>query len=250
MGAHLIQGVLDAPDLVLAAALDAAGHPRLGERLSGGVTISDSPARALDAADVAVDFSRPAGTLALAPEAAARGTALVIGTTGFDASGLDAIRSAAKKVPVVMAPNYSLGIHVMLELVAEASRRLEGYEIEVLELHHSRKVDAPSGTALRLGEAAAEARGLRLGDEAIYHREGETGPRPPDAIGMQTLRAGDAVGEHTVLLAGAGERLEITHRAQSRANFAAGALRAARWAAGRPAGLYGMAEVLADRPRV
>jgi 4-hydroxy-tetrahydrodipicolinate reductase len=169
----------------------------------------------------------------------------VIGTTGFSEAERERLARAARSAPLVMAPNFSLGVHVLLELVSEAARRLPDYEIEVLELHDSRKIDAPSGTALRLGEAAAAARGRRLPDLAVYHREGETGARDPAAIGMQALRAGDSVGEHTVFLAGPGERLELTHRALSRNNFAAGAVRAAAWVHGRPPGLYTMREVLA-----
>jgi 4-hydroxy-tetrahydrodipicolinate reductase len=246
MGDHVVGAVREAPDLTLAAALEAPGSPRIGDEIAPGVTIVDDPAGALDGVDVAVDFSLPSGTLALLAEAAPRGTALVIATTGFDDCGLARIREAAGKVAVVMAPNYSLGINVMLALVAEAARRLRAYDLEVLEMHHSRKVDAPSGTALRIAEAAAAARGLDLAEQAVYHRQGHTGPRRPDAIGLQTLRAGDSVGEHTVYLAGPGERLEISHRALSRDNFAAGALRAARWVVGRAPGLYSMQDVLAD----
>jgi len=170
----------------------------------------------------------------------------VIATTGFDDDGLAWIRSTAEQVPVVMAPNFSLGINVLVDLVAEAVRRLPGYDIEVLELHHNRKVDAPSGTALRLGEAAAAARDARLSERAVFHREGLTGAREPGTIGMQTLRGGDSPGEHTVFIAGPGERLELTHRALSRENFAAGAVRAAKWLTGRGPGLYAMSDVLAE----
>lgn len=246
MGAHVVSALLEAPDLSLAAALEAPGSARIGDEIAPGVGIVDDPARAIDGVDVAVDFSQPSGTLALLNEAMPRGTPLVIATTGFDDAGLARVRDAADKVPIVMAPNYSLGINVMLALVAEASRRLSGYDLEVLELHHNRKVDAPSGTALRLAEAAAGARGLNLAEQAVYERRGHTGPRPPEAIGLQTLRAGDSVGEHTVYLAGPGERLEISHRALSRDNFAAGALRAARWVVRRAPGLYSMQDVLAD----
>jgi 4-hydroxy-tetrahydrodipicolinate reductase len=144
----------------------------------------------------------------------------------------------------VRARNFSLGINVMLGLVAEAIRRLPGYDVELLDLHHNRKRDAPSGTALWIAETAAEALGAPLDERAIYHREGKTGPRPRGAIGIQTLRAGDSVGEHTVYIAGPGERLEISHRALSRDNFAAGAVRAARWIRGRPPGLYSLTDVL------
>ena len=244
MGAHLLRAVREAPDLAVEGALDAPGHPRVGEEVAPGVRISDKPGEALQGVEVAIDFSHPTGTLALLPELESRGVPLVLATTGFDAAGKRRIRDAAAEIAIVQEANYSLGIHVMLGLVAEAARRLSDYEIELLELHHSRKVDAPSGTALRLAEVAAAARGVDLAEKAIYHREGELGPRPPDAIGIQSLRAGDSVGEHTVYLAGPGERLEISHRALSRDNFAAGALLAARWLPGRSAGLYSMKDVL------
>ncbi len=244
MGGHVLRAVEAAEDLTVGAALDAPDHPDRGKEVSPGVALGSDLAEALAACDVAIDFSLPASTLALVAQAAAAGVPCVVATTGFEPEEIERIRSAAERIPIVMAPNFSVGINVLIGLVAEAARRLEGYEIEVLELHHSRKVDAPSGTALRLGEAAAEARGTRLAERAVFHREGHTGPRPRDAIGMQSLRAGDSVGEHTVYLAGPGERLELTHRALSRDNFAAGALRAARWVLGRPPGLYSMLDVL------
>jgi 4-hydroxy-tetrahydrodipicolinate reductase len=178
--------------------------------------------------------------------AAERGIPAVVGTTGFSAEQRTRIDKIVRKVPLVLAPNFSLGINVLLEVVAGVASRLREYHVEVLGLHHAAKADAPSGTALRLAEAVAEARGLALADHKVLHREGHTGARPPDAIGLQTLRAGDAVGEHTVLFAGSGERLELTHRALSRGNFAAGSVRAARWVVGRPPGLYSMSDVLSS----
>jgi 4-hydroxy-tetrahydrodipicolinate reductase len=246
MGGVVLDAVRAAPDLAVGAALEAPGHPRLGEEVEPGVALTDNPRRALDAADVAIDFTLPEATLALLPEAASRGVPVVLATTGFDDAGQAAIGEAAQKIPIVQAPNFSLGINVLLRLVAEAVRRLPDYEIEVLELHHSRKVDAPSGTALRIAEVAAAARGVDIAAKAIYHREGHTGERPPDGIGLQTLRAGDSIGEHTLYLAGPGERLELSHRALSRQNFAAGALRAARWALDKPPALYSMQDVLGD----
>jgi 4-hydroxy-tetrahydrodipicolinate reductase len=233
-----------APDCRLAAALDGPGHPRAGKELAPGIALQDDPERALSGVDVAIDFSVPAGALALLAAAAACGVPVVTGTTGLDEAGRARVRAAASRIAVVQEANFSLGVHVLCDLVAEAARRLRDYELEVLELHHSRKVDAPSGTALRLAEAAAAARGVALLDKAVYHREGLTGPRAPGAIGLQSLRAGDSVGEHTVYLAGPGERLELSHRALSRDNFAAGAVRAAAWVVGRPPGLYGMRDVL------
>ena len=178
-------------------------------------------------------------------EATPRGIAQVIATTGFDDAQLAEIAAAAASSALVKAANFSLGVNAMIELVERAAAALPDYDLEVLEMHHGRKVDAPSGTALRLGEAAAAARDQMFDDVAVYHREGLTGPRPAGSIGLQTLRGGDTVGEHTVYLVGPGERIELTHRALSRDNFAAGAVRAAAWAVDQPPGLYSMQDVLA-----
>ena len=246
MGQHVLRAVEANGELELVAALERARHPQLGQTIAAGVELSADLPAGLEAADVAIDFSSPDSTAEAVRAAPAAKTALVIATTGFSAAQNAAIESTAESVPVVLAANFSLGITTLIGLVEQAVRKLPGYEIEVLEMHHSRKVDAPSGTALRLGEAAAAARGDRLSDVARYHREGQTGARPPEEIGMQTLRGGDIVGEHTVFLVGPGERLELTHRALSRDGFAAGAIRAARWAAGKSPGLYSMQQVLAD----
>lgn len=244
MGTHVLGALVREPGLVVGAALECPGHPRVGEEAAPGVPIADDAAAALDRIDVAIDFSLPEGTRALLEEAAPRGVALVIGTTGFDAAGSARIREAALRIAIVQEANFSLGVHVLLDLVAEAARRLPDYEVEVLEMHHDRKVDAPSGTALRIAGAAAAARGASLEAKAVYHREGKTGPRPTDAIGLQSLRLADTVGEHTLYLGGPGERLELAHRALSRDNFAAGAVRAAAWVNGQPPGLYGLRDVL------
>jgi 4-hydroxy-tetrahydrodipicolinate reductase len=244
MGEHVLRAVERDPGLVVAAAVDRAGHPRIGQEVSPGVKLTAELEPALEAAQVAIDFSLPEGALVLVDEAAAKQVGLVTGTTGFDAAGVARIREAAGRIPIVMAPNFSLGINVLIDLVSQAARRLEGYDLEVLEMHHNQKADAPSGTALRLAQAAAEARGQKLEQDAVYHREGQTGIRPPKAIGMQSLRVGDSVGEHTVYLAGRGERVELSHRALSRENFAAGAVRAALWITGKPPGLYAMSDVL------
>jgi len=246
MGGHVLRAVAADPDLALCAALEAPGHPRLGEEVAPGVALSDDLGAACERAELAIDFSLPKGTLALIEAAVPRGLPLVIATTGFSDDELERIDEAATRVPIVRASNFSLGINLMLELVARAVQSLPDYDVEVLELHHAQKRDAPSGTALWIAETAAAARSQRLEDRAVYHREGETGPREPGSIGMQSLRAGDSVGEHTLYLAGPGERLEISHRALSRDNFAAGALRAARWALGKPPGLYSMREVMAN----
>ena len=244
MGTHVLRAVEEAPDLEVAAALEAQGHPDLGKEVSPGVELSADLAELVGRSQVAVDFSLPGSTLELVSAASPPGLPLVIATTGLDEAGRSQVEEAAKRTAIVLAANYSLGVNVLLELVAEAARRLPDYEIDVLELHHNQKVDAPSGTALRLAQAAAEARGQKLDTVAVYHREGETGARDPRSIGLQALRLADSVGEHTVYLAGAGERLELSHRALSRQNFAAGALTAARWIHGRPPGLYSMADVM------
>jgi 4-hydroxy-tetrahydrodipicolinate reductase len=260
MGQALIEAVLAEPDLALASALDVAGTPALGrdagERLGRvtGVAIGSDVARALDGADVLVDFTRPEGTMAHVTACAAAGVAAVIGTTGLSQSQQQQLVQSAKHVPIVFAPNMSVGVNVLAELVRLAAERLgPGYDIEVLEMHHRHKVDVPSGTALLLGRAAAQGRGVNLDDHAVYARQGVTGAREAGAIGFAALRGGDVVGEHTVLFAGPGERVELTHKAASRQNFAAGALRAARFVAERRAqkavGLYDMGDVLGLRAR-
>jgi 4-hydroxy-tetrahydrodipicolinate reductase len=255
MGQALIEATLAADDLTLAAALDVAGSPAIGtdagERFgrATGVRVVSDVDDAVRAADVLVDFTRPAGTLVHLAACARASIAAVVGTTGFDADGKAQIRQHAAAIPIVFAPNMSVGIAVLAELVEQAARRLgPAFDIEVVEMHHRHKIDAPSGTALRLGEAAAAGANVDLGAHGVYAREGVTGERKPGTIGFATLRGGDVVGEHTVIFAGTGERLELTHRATSRGNFAAGALRAARFGAARRAegrnGLYGMGDVL------
>ncbi|MCX8004508.1 MAG: 4-hydroxy-tetrahydrodipicolinate reductase, partial [Burkholderiaceae bacterium] len=233
-------------------ALDRAGSPDLGRDCAEflgrktGVAISDDPARVRDA-QVLIDFTRPQATLAHLPVCVRHGVALVIGTTGFDAGGREAIAAAARAVPVVFAPNMSVGVNAALKLVALAARILQDYDVEIVEAHHRHKVDAPSGTALALGEAVAAARGVRLPAVAVHARHGHTGERIDGSIGFAVVRGGDIVGDHTVLFAGPGERIEITHRAASRSNYALGALRAARFLAGRAPGLYDMQDVLGLR---
>jgi 4-hydroxy-tetrahydrodipicolinate reductase len=245
MGEGLLRGIAASSDLKLGAALEHASHARLGEELAPGVKLGSDPRAACAQADVALDFSSPTSTLALLDAAESVGLPLVIGTTGIDAEGSARIARAAKRLAIVCTANFSIGIAVLLELVAEAARKLEGYEIDVLEMHHDRKVDAPSGTALALARSAATARGQKLEDVAVYAREGQTGKRDPKAIGLQSLRLGDSIGEHTVYFATAGERIELSHRALSREHFVGGALRAARWLVGRAPGLYSMRDVLA-----
>ena len=238
MGVQVRAALAQDPEATLSAALERSGHPELGQQVAPGVRLSDDCDAALAACDVMIDFSLPPASLALVEAAVKRERALVIATTGFSSEQLAQIGAAAKHIAILLAPNFSLGIQVLTELVELAAKRLADYDLEVLELHHSAKIDAPSGTALRLADAAAEARGQKLSEQAVFAREGLTGARRPGTIGMQTLRAGSSPGEHTVFLAGPGERIELTHRAFSREGFAVGALRAAHWLAGRPAGLY------------
>jgi len=244
MGQSLVRLIEGAAGLELGAALEHAAHPALGREVARGVKLASDARAACAQADVAIDFSSPASTLALLDAAEPRGLPLVIGTTGLDPAGEARIATAATRLAIVRAANFSIGVTVLLELVAEAARRLEGYEIDVLELHHDQKQDAPSGTALALARSAAVARGQDLEHAAVYSRHGQTGVREPKSIGLQALRLGDSVGEHTVYFAGPGERVELSHRALSRENFAAGALRAARWLVGRAPGLYAMRDVL------
>jgi 4-hydroxy-tetrahydrodipicolinate reductase len=251
MGHVLLEAVAAAPDLALHGALDRPGSAALGRdagELIGqslGVLVTDDVAAALTGADVLIDFTRPEATLGHLAACQAQGVGVVIGTTGFDGAGKAAIAAAAEHVPVVFAPNMSVGVNLALKLLDMAARVLnQGFDIEIIEAHHRHKVDAPSGTALALGEAVAKALDRDLKTCAIYGREGVTGERDPSSIGFATVRGGDIVGDHTVLFAGTGERLEITHKASSRMTFALGALRAARHVSGRSNGLYDMQAVL------
>ena len=252
MGRMLVEAIAAAPDMVLAGALDVAGSPSIGTdaaAFSGqpaGVSIeSDLPAGLRDAAYL-IDFTRPEGTLKHLEYCAANGIKLIIGTTGFDDAGKAAIRAAAEKTAIVFAPNMSVGVNVTLKLLEMAAKSLsEGYDIEIVEAHHRHKVDAPSGTALKMGEVIADALGRDLKDCAVYGREGVTGERDPSTIGFATIRGGDIVGDHTVLFAGIGERIEISHKSSSRVTYAHGALRAARFLADKATGLYDMQDVLA-----
>ncbi|MDR3417013.1 MAG: 4-hydroxy-tetrahydrodipicolinate reductase [Nevskia sp.] len=252
MGRALIQSFPAAPEARFAAALDRAGCPELGQdaaQLAGlpaaGVPLGADLAAAVAAVDVVVDFTRPEGTMAALDACLRAGKALVVGTTGLTAEQKDRIVAAARSIPVCQSANYSVGVNLCLQLLEITARTLgEGYDVEIVEAHHRAKVDAPSGTALRMGEAVAQALGRRLEDCAVYGREGVTGTRDDRTIGFATVRGGDVVGDHTVMFLGEGERVEITHKASSRSNFARGALRAAVWLASRPAGLYDMRDVL------
>jgi 4-hydroxy-tetrahydrodipicolinate reductase len=254
MGRMLIDAVRGASDMTLSAALDRADSPALGmlaqgdESGSATTRITADIDAALATSDVLIDFTRPEGTLAHVAACARHGVRLVIGTTGFDAAGRAAITAAAERVAVVLAPNMSIGVNVLFKLIGEAAHALAtGYDIEIVEAHHRHKVDAPSGTALQLGRIVAEATGRPFDAVATYERHGHTGARAADAIGFSAIRGGDIVGDHTVLFAGVGERIEITHRSTSRAGYAQGSLIAARFVAGRESGLYDMQDVLGLR---
>ncbi len=250
MGRMIIAAALASKDCEVVAALERPQSPELGRDCSeflgrsSGVHITDR-LEAIAQAQVLIDFTRPEATLAHVQFCAARQIGMVVGTTGFDEAGKATLAKAALTTALVVAPNMSVGVQVLLRLVELGARLMtEGYDLEILEMHHRDKVDAPSGTALQLGEAAARVRGQRLEQCAVFARQGHTGPRPEGSIGFATLRGGDVIGEHTVLFAGTGERIEITHRSTSRQPYALGALRAARFLSGRAPGLYNMQDVL------
>ena len=251
MGQMLIEAVRASGDCELAGALDRADSPALGQDAgtfagwASGVPVTADLAAGLQNAQVLIDFTRPEATMAHLAACRANGAALVIGTTGFSDAQKAEIAAAAKDIAIVMAPNMSVGVNVTFKLLEMAAKALStGYDIEVIEAHHRHKVDAPSGTALKMGEVLAEALGRDLEDCAVYERHGHTGERDPSTIGFATIRGGDIVGDHTVLFAGTGERIEISHKAGSRAGYAQGSLRAVRFLAGKPAGLYDMFDVL------
>jgi 4-hydroxy-tetrahydrodipicolinate reductase len=242
MGRTLIEAVLADPALELGAAFDVRGSSAVGTK-AGGITIG-ADAAAAASCDVLIDFTRPDGTLANLKHA----RAMVIGTTGFSGDQKKAIAEAAKRMPIVMAANFAVGVNAAYQLAETAARILgDDYDVEIIEAHHRHKIDAPSGTALKLGEVVAGALKRKLGEVARHGRSGETGERPAKEIGFHALRGGDIVGEHTVVFAGSGERVEITVRSQSRMTYAAGALRAAKWLRGKSAGLYDMFDVLGLR---
>lgn len=255
MGRTLIAACAEPPGLTLAAVFEHAGSAALGLDagvLAGlpanGVVVAADDTLAAIPFDVLIDFTGPAATLTHAAACAASGRAMVIGTTGLDQAQKAALAAAATRTPIVFAANMSVGVTLCLALLRQAARVLgDDFDVEIIEAHHRHKVDAPSGTALRMGEVVAQALGRDLSQCAVYGREGQTGARPRDAIGFATVRGGDIVGDHTVLFAGDGERIEITHKASSRLTFARGALRAAGWLKGRPAGLYDMQDVLGLR---
>ena len=251
MGRTLLETVSADAGCVLCAAIDRSGSPLLGQDAgsawgtTSGIHVTDQLPQALQGAQALIDFTRPEATFGYLDACVATGVPLVIGTTGFDAAGKARIADAAQHIPIVFAPNMSVGVNLLMKLAELAARVLEdGYDIEIIEAHHRHKVDAPSGTALGLGQAVARAIDRDLAACAVYGREGVTGERDPKTIGFATVRGGDIVGDHTLLFAGIGERVELTHKASSRATFAQGALRAAKWLQGRASGLYDMRDVL------
>ncbi len=249
MGRELIEAVSQSADLQLTVALERQGGELCGQDATAflgresGVIITDDLA-ALAQADCLIDFTRPEGTLAHLDACVAHGVNVVIGTTGFDEAGRARIREAGQRIGVVFAPNMSVGVNVTFKLLEMAARALKDYDVEIFEAHHKRKVDAPSGTALKMGEVIAQAWGESLDDIADWARHGHTGEREDGRIGFSVVRGGDIVGDHTAFFCGTGERIEISHRSSSRANYAGGSLRAVRYLADHPAGVYDMQQVL------
>ncbi len=250
MGQSLLRALGESSAFRLSGAVASAASARLGQDAAGegaasGVLITADPSVGIRGAAVAVDFSLADGVAAHAAACAAAGIPLLIGTTGIDTAGRGVVAAAARHIAVLIAPNTSVGVSVVAKLVSLATTGLgPSYDVEIFEAHHRMKRDAPSGTAMALGEAVAHSRAQALSEVAVYGRNGPHEPRGPGSIGFSSLRAGDIVGEHTVIFAANGERVEITHRATDRITFARGALRAAEWLIGRPAGLYGMHDVL------
>jgi 4-hydroxy-tetrahydrodipicolinate reductase len=254
MGRMLIETVLNDADARLAGALDRPGAPQLGQDAGAflgkttGVVLTDDIERVFADADFLIDFTRPEGTMPHLEAALRHNVKMIVGTTGFDDAQKAQLRAAGEEIGIVFAPNMSVGVNVTMKLLEFAAKQFaEGYDIEIIEAHHRHKVDAPSGTALAMGEVIAGALGRDLKDCAVYGREGVTGERDPSTIGFSAIRGGDIVGDHTVLFAGIGERIEITHKSASRLSYAQGALRAARFLAGRDAGFFDMQDVLGLR---
>ncbi|BCA55634.1 4-hydroxy-tetrahydrodipicolinate reductase [Nitrospira sp. KM1] len=252
MGCRLVALIKEAAELRLAGAVEGKGHPAVGQdagEVAGcdrsGIRITDDLSAVIGQAQAVIDFSVPEATLKNLRTAAQHQRAMVIGTTGFSASELDELKTLAGRIPCVFSPNMSVGVNLICKIISEMAKTLgEDYDIEVIEAHHRLKKDAPSGTALKIAEVLAKAVNRDLNQVGVYSRKGVIGERKKSEIGIQTIRAGDIVGDHTILFGGVGERIEVTHRASSRDTFAQGALRAARWVAGRPPGLYDMTDVL------
>jgi 4-hydroxy-tetrahydrodipicolinate reductase len=252
MGRAILSCIAELPDVRLVGAVTQAEDPLIGRDAgeaggleSFGVPLTEDRERALHGAQVAIDFTLPAALDANVAACVAHGTALVVGTTGLEPAHFATLERAAQRIPIVYGRNMSVGVNLFLELVAQAALALgDDYDVEVIEAHHRQKIDAPSGTALALGERIAEAQNRSLHDVGVYAREGRTGPRVPGTIGFSVIRGGQIVGDHTVMFIAGDEHVEFTHRARDRSAFARGALRAARWAAGRAPGFYSMADVL------
>jgi 4-hydroxy-tetrahydrodipicolinate reductase len=251
MGRMLIEAVTHAEDCVMGGAVDMSSSPSLGLDASGflgiasGITITSDVAYALKGCHALIDFTRPEGTLTHLAHCRNLGVNMVIGTTGFSEAQKQALQEASKDIAIVLAPNMSVGVNVTLKLLEMAAKSLSsGYDIEIIETHHRHKIDAPSGTALKMGEVVAHALGRDLKGHAVFAREGITGARDPQAIGFSAIRGGDIVGDHTVLFAGIGERIEITHKSSTREGYAQGALRAVRFLAGKKSGMFDMFNVL------
>ena len=254
MGRMLIETVLNSADAQLVGALEHNSCPQLGEDAGSflgkktGVIISSDVAAVLANAEFLIDFTRPEGTMAHLAVAEKTGTKMIIGTTGLSSEQIENLKKASSRLAIVFAPNMSVGVNATFKLLEIAAKMLnEGYDIEIVEAHHRHKVDAPSGTAVKMGEVISEALGEKLDDVAVYAREGHTGERKPGSIGFATIRGGDIVGDHTVLFAGDGERIEISHKSSSRQSYAQGSLRAARFLQNQTSGLYDMQDVLGLR---
>ena len=245
MGARVLELAQETPGVKVGAVFERPDHPRIGQEIAPGLILEDNPTKAFQAGDVVVDFTHHTATMEHLRLAAALKKAAVTGTTGFSDKHMEEIRALSAATRLVLAPNMSVGVNLMFKVIHDMARILgEGYDIEVVEAHHRLKKDAPSGTALRMAEIAAQARGASLKDVGVYSRHGLIGQRSDPEIGIQAVRGGDIVGEHTVYFIGGGERLEVIHRAHSRDNFARGALRAAQWIVDKPDGLYDMQDVL------
>ncbi len=252
MGGRIIKTILDTEGIELAASFERPDHPAVGKDVGEvvgtgtlGISVASSLEEVIDSGDVIIDFTHYEASLQHLKVASEHRRPIVIGSTGFPESHLAQARKLAEKVPCVLAPNMSVGVNVLFKIVAEVAKYLgEAFDIEIVEAHHHHKKDAPSGTAMKLAEVLAEARGYKLEDVGVYCRHGMIGERKKEEIGIQTIRAGDIVGEHTVLFGGIGERIEVTHKAHSRDNFARGAVRAAMWIVKQPAGMYDMQDVL------
>ena len=252
MGRELVRAIAATPGCSVSGGTEPPGSPAIGQDLGVlaglgtlGIVIAPDAQSVIASADAILDFTSPAATMAFARMAAASGTVHIVGTTGFDAAGDAAIKDAAQRTAIVKAGNMSLGVNLLAALTKKVAAALgEDYDIEIVEMHHRMKVDAPSGTALMLGQAAAEGRAVPLGQKSVRSRDGHTGARKSGDIGFATLRGGSVVGDHTVIFAGDGERIELTHLAADRGIFARGAVKAALWGKGRAPGLYSMADVL------